>query len=246
MANELYPVAGQKIYIGGVISIGADDLVESDFDSQSWTEIDGWTQHGALGDAAALITTSLINRNRDVKQKGTSNAGSMQNVFAIVDGDPGQEAFILAAAPNEKRNFAFRVDGNDLPDAQSFVVTVSSATPGVFTKVAHGLEPRTKLQIANSGGALPTGLTALTDYYVKTVLSADTFTVSLTPGGAAVATSSTGTGTHTVTTVPTPSKRLFGAIAMSSQEQGGEANTIRNMNATVEVNSNIVKVPARA
>jgi hypothetical protein len=42
----------------------------------------------------------------------------------------------------------------------------------------------------------------------------------------------------------TPSQRMFAAVVMGAQEQGGEANTIRNINATLEINSNIVWVDA--
>lgn len=151
---SLYPVAGSKIYIGGVKADQAADFVESDFAAQSWVEIDGWSQMGAIGDAAQAITTSLINRGRDIKQKGTANAGSMQNVFVVIDDDPGQIALIAAAVPSVKDNYAFRID--------------------------------------LSNGA----------------------------------------------------KRYFVGLVMTSQEAGGEANTIGNLNATIEINSNIVKVAA--
>lgn len=241
MAGELYPVAGQKLFIGGVLSAGLEDLVLADFNGQSWLEIDGWSQHGAIGDTAALITTSLINRGRDVKQKGTANAGSMQNVFAVIDDDPGQIALIAAAQPNNKQNYAFKILGNDAPVAKSATVTISVATPGVVTWTGHGLAINTPVEFATTG-ALPTGLTAGTTYYVKTVLDPDTFTLSATPGGSVINTTGAGSGTHTGETVPSASERYFVGLVMQAQEQGGEANTIRNLSSTVEVNSNIVKV----
>ncbi len=148
----LYPVAGSKIFIGGVLSDKATDFVAADFEDEVWVPIDGWSQMGAAGDTAALITSSLINRGRDIKQKGTFNAGQMQNVFAIVDGDTGQEA--LLAAAQTRNNYAFKVE------------------------LANGAQ------------------------------------------------------------------RLFVALVMSAEEAGGEANTIQNLNSTLEINSNIVKVAA--
>lgn len=156
---DLFPVAGCKIYIGGVKATQSTDFVEADFSGESWIEIDGWNTMGAFGDTAQVITTSLINRNRDIKQKGTSNAGSMENTFAVIPGDPGQAALLVAAAGGNKNNYAFRIDFND-----------------------------------QDGGA--------------------------------------------------PSKGYFVALAMSSNQAGGEANTIRNINATLEINSNIVMVAA--
>jgi hypothetical protein len=154
--SNLYPVAGMKLYIGGVKAPQVADFVVSDFDAEVWTEIDGWSQMGPVGDAAALITTALINRGRDFKQKGTANAGSMANVFAVIRNDAGQIALRAAAAPANKNNYAFKVVGND-----------------------------------------PTGSPA------------------------------------TATTL------FFIGLVTSAQEAGGEANTIQNLNATIEINSNI-------
>lgn len=156
---DLFPVAGCHFYIGGVKETQTADFVAADFAGQSWVEVDGWSQMGAFGDAAALITSQLINRGRDVKQKGTTNAGSMQNVFAKIDSDPGQIALIAAAAGVVKDNYAFRIDFND----------------------------------ADGGD---------------------------------------------------PSKAYFVGLAMNANEAGGQANTIRNLNATIEINSNIVRVAA--
>lgn len=108
--STLYPVAGAKIFIGGALSDKNSDFVVGDFSGQTWTEIDGWEQMGGFGDAAQTITTSLVNRSRDVKQKGTANAGSMQNSFALIDTDPGQLLLISAGAPSNKNSYAFRID----------------------------------------------------------------------------------------------------------------------------------------
>lgn len=78
-------------------------------------------------------------------------------------------------------------------------VTISNASPGVVTYTAHGLTAGAPLFLATTG-ALPTGLSAGTTYYVKTVLTADTFTVASTPTGSAINTSSAGSGTHTIQT----------------------------------------------
>jgi hypothetical protein len=155
---DLYPVAGSHIFIGGQMATEIDDLTESDFAGKSWVEIDGWSQMGAFGDAAALITTQLINRGRDVKQKGTANSGQMQNVFARIEDDAGQILLREAAAGGQKNNYAFKVE---FP--------------------------------------LQTGQTVAPN-------------------------------------------ALFVGLAMGTQEAGGGANTIRNMNTTIEINSNIVFV----
>lgn len=81
----------------------------------------------------------------------------------------------------------------DTAGASTF--TVTSASPGVFTKAAHGLAINDTV-ILYSTGALYTGLTAGRICYVKTVPTADTFTLSLTSGGAAINTSGSQSGTH--------------------------------------------------
>lgn len=84
--------------------------------------------------------------------------------------------------------------------AAGVTCTFTNATERV-NKVAHGLTDGTKIMFSNSGGALPTGLSAITVYYVVNK-NADDFQVSLTVGGAAVTFSDDGSGTnqyHTLT-----------------------------------------------
>lgn len=158
--STLYPVAGMKFYIGNAPMSDQDaDFVAADFAGVTWTQVKGWSTAGAFGDTAQLISTPLISNGRDKKQKGTSNAGSMQNVFAINQGDAGQLAMIAAAAPINKNNYPFRVEGNDSLGASN-------------------------------------------------------------------------------------SFRYFVGLVMTAQEANGAANTIRNLNCTVEINSNIVPVAA--
>lgn len=83
----------------------------------------------------------------------------------------------------------------DLPYIDA-TVTISIAAPGVVTWANHGLSVNDTIRFTTTG-ALPTGLAINTTYYVKTVLSANTFTVSATAGGAAITTSGTQSGTQT-------------------------------------------------
>jgi hypothetical protein len=79
---------------------------------------------------------------------------------------------------------------------KSATVTISIAAPGVVTWTGHGLSVNDTIRFTTTG-ALPTGLAINTTYYVKTVLSTNTFTVSTSAGGAAVTTSGTQSGTQT-------------------------------------------------
>lgn len=53
------------------------------------------------------------------------------------------------------------------------------------------------LRVSNSGGALPTGLVADTDYWIRDV-DGDNFRVSLTPGGSRVDITGAGSGTNSI------------------------------------------------
>lgn len=114
----LLPVAGMKIYIGHTMSDSADDFTESDFTGanaspDSWVLIDGWETMGPVGDAVADIATTLINRGRTVHQKGTADAPTMTNTFAIIASDTGQTNLIAAGLPSNKSNYTFKIVGNE-------------------------------------------------------------------------------------------------------------------------------------
>lgn len=156
---DLLPVAGCKIYIGDVLAPKNANFVAADYSAITWVEIDGWKTMGSFGDTATLITDAIINRGRDQKQKGTKNAGAMENVFGTLNLDPGQIA--MAAAQETDDNYAFKIEFNDMP----------------------------------SGGASNT-------------------------------------------------EALFIGLVMGTPRQGGGANDPRNTSSTIEINSNIVFVPA--
>src|SRR3989339_139324 len=82
------------------------------------------------------------------------------------------------------------------------VCTVSIATPAVISRVAHGLAIGDAFNVTNTG-ALPTGMTAGTLYYVISAgFGVDSFRFSATLGGAAINTSGTQSGTHTLNKYP--------------------------------------------
>lgn len=68
-------------------------------------------------------------------------------------------------------------------------------TTETLTDTAHGLSNGDPVLLTNSGGALPTGLSEQTRYFVVNKTD-DTFQLSLEPGGSVVTFSSNGTGTN--------------------------------------------------
>lgn len=112
---ELFPVNGAKIHIG-TASMAVPDtgqVAVSDFSAVVWTQISDWQTMGKVGDASALITTPIIDRARDLKQKGTRNAGQMANKFVVNATDAGQLALIAAEAT--AYNYPFKIVFNDAP-----------------------------------------------------------------------------------------------------------------------------------
>lgn len=80
-------------------------------------------------------------------------------------------------------------------------VTITIASPGVVTWAAHSLLPGQAVVLTTTG-ALPTGLTALTTYFVISAgFTSSTFQLSATSGGSAINTSGTQSGAHTAQSV---------------------------------------------
>jgi len=113
-------------------------------------------------------------------------------------------------------------------------VTLSIASPGVVTLAAHGYLVNDLVYFTTTG-ALPSGISAGTLYYVKTILSSSTFTISSTAGGAAINFTGTQSGTQSI----------FGTIRMATattpwsvtsrvkmQDNGGSCLTFSIENST--------------
>ena len=85
--------------------------------------------------------------------------------------------------------------------APSVTCTMTLATPGVITVTGHGFA-NGMIVVFSTDGALPTGIVAGTQYFVKNA-TANTFEVSTTPTGTSRPTSGSQSGTHTVTAAAT-------------------------------------------
>lgn len=97
-------------------------------------------------------------------------------------------------------------------------VTITIATPWVVTLSSHGLANGNKVYLTTTG-ALPTGISASTRYYVVNA-TVNTFQLSATLGGSAINTTGTQSGTHT----------LFSANFDTLGSSGGEVNHTLNVN----------------
>lgn len=234
---RLYPVAGSKIFIGSAAVNAKSAVVAADFAAVTWTEISDWTNAGAIGDTQQIIEQNVISSGRTRKAKGTRNGGTMENQFLPNGEDAGQVKF--EAAIDDCRPYPFKIEwGANCP--RESVVTVTIADPGVFSWTAHGLAAGTPIEFSTTG-ALPTGITAGTTYYVVDPTT-DAFSVAATPGGAALETTGTQSGVHTASAGEIGMTNLFYGLAMPGTKQGGEANTAQLQSWSIAIDSNIVAV----
>ena len=146
------------------------------------------------GNRTLAVPTNLVAGQSGVIDIFQDATGSRTLALAWGWSPPGGTAPALSTAPLTRDQWAYYVG-----TASQSVATISIATPGVVTWNGHGLKGGEKIQFTTTG-ALPTGLTASTTYYVKPV-DANTFQLSTTLGGAAISTSGTQSGVHTAQAV---------------------------------------------
>jgi len=237
MAN-LISVAGSKLYIGPKVVVPDQDIDLTYFAGFDWTEVNGWTSAGALGDTQEIISQSVINRGRVLKLKGTRDAGNMENTFLPMISDAGQ--IRMRQAIDSCGSYAFRIEwGAGCVDEGDVTISADSRVtwPG-----GHGLEPGSPVVFTPEDGTLPTGLSADTAYYIvdPTVLE---FSLAATPGGAPIVATGAGTATRiTATAQPAGQTDMFVAMVMPGARTGGEANTAQMRTWSIAVNTNIVEV----
>lgn len=149
--------------------------------------------------AATFVTLTYDDDSGNVRLNSSGAHGLTaavavgEDVYVTWSGGTGETGFYeVTGLDTDTTGTAVTVD---LPYIDA-TVTISIAAPGVVTWANHGLSVNDTIRFTTSG-ALPTGLAINTTYYVKEVLSANTFTVSATAGGAAITTSGTQSGTQT-------------------------------------------------
>lgn len=236
MSGELYPIAGSKIYIGGVVTAkGAVTL--SDFNGASWTEISGWANAGELGDSQEVGEQVLINESRVRKFKTSLNAGQMDNQFVPMALDSGQKKFKTAIG--ECRPYQFKIEwGGDC--APSDEVQITAAEPGVVTWNNHGLTDGQPV-VLSGDGAPPTGLSKGTVYYVVSSTT-NNFSLAATSGGAGIKTTGSQSGVVIASAPPVGMTDYFYGLAMPGPRSGGGAADVHLRTWSIAVDSNVVEV----
>jgi hypothetical protein len=195
--------SGQAEKIGGWVQVDVDQFQGYAKSLWTWTDIDGLSSYLSLGTNIKYYIFF---------------GGVYYDITPIyrVDGTTLSSPYSLSANPISTTNGSSTVtitDGNYNPSVGDYVIitstayttpqtaTITIASPGVLTVPTTALPNGTTVTLSTTG-ALPTGLTAGTLYYVVGT-SALTFRLSLTQGGTAINTSGTQSGTHTVTPIAT-------------------------------------------
>lgn len=107
----------------------------------------------------------------------------------------GTDPLWLDLGPTNRHAMFDAIISTGTEQTAGHTVTISNASPGVVSWTAHGLPNGSSLKLSTTG-ALPTGLTVDTTYYVVGA-AANTFNLAATLGGTAINTSSAGSGVHT-------------------------------------------------
>lgn len=117
------------------------------------------------------------------------------NVYAFRDNAASTACLVYVASASGWTQITF---GQEIQFVQrASTVTMTIAAPGVVSWTAHGLANGHSI-VFTTTGALPTGITAGSTYYVVSA-AANTFQVAATVGGASITTSGSQSGTHTCT-----------------------------------------------
>lgn len=174
--------------------------------SPSPTNNINWTSHGlAVGDPVQFYCT------------GGMPTGITAFTIYFVQSVVSSSAFKIAATPGgaaisftgsgSGTRYGYKnpitsylafgaLSGNPFASMLPRAATITIASPATVTATGHGLANGKRVQFTTSG-ALPSGILANTTYFVINAAT-DTFNLSATQGGAAIATSGGQSGSHVV------------------------------------------------
>lgn len=169
------------------------------------------------------INMNLVDENYLIKDTGFSSVGLATTLLShslfFYKKKDGTEFFIRG---NGNRLQTYDSNTNTWTDLKRGDVTMTIASPGVVTLTSHGLKAGSKITFETTG-ALPTGITAGTEYFViATGLTANTFQFSVSVGGSAVNTTGSQSGVHSIYSYYTAGAE-FGYIVYDNKLYFGNA-----------------------
>lgn len=105
--------AGKKFYVCSTAQQA--DLDAAAFAGLTWVQVKGIGSWGETGETTNILNYDTWDTDVIQKGKGTTDAGSPELECARIPTDPGQ--VILRTAARTNLNYAIKVEGNDVPDA---------------------------------------------------------------------------------------------------------------------------------
>ncbi len=174
--------------------------------SPSPTNNINWTSHGlAVGDPVQFYCTSGMPTGITSFTIYYVQSVVSSSAFKIA-ATPGGAALSFTGSGSGTRYgyknpiTAYQANGtlssNPFASMLPRAATMTVASPATVTAAGHGLTNGKRVQFTTSG-ALPTGILANINYFVINAAT-DTFNLSATQGGAAIATSGSQSGSHVV------------------------------------------------
>jgi len=136
-----------------------------------------WTSHGrVVGDAMQFATA------------GTLPSGLATGTTYYVSRVISANSFTVMTGPTGGSEIVCTTDGTSTHTA--------IITPTVISWTGHGRSVGDQVRFTTTS-SLPTGFSTATTYYVNSVISANSFTLSASAGGASILATAVGSGTHT-------------------------------------------------
>lgn len=154
-------------------------------------------------------TWALGTGNGSLSSEETIQNSKWYHVYEIMRPDTGVVDILTSQAPSV-----------------TATVTMTIASPCVVTWTGSGLEVGAPV-VFTTTGALPTGVTAGTTYFVSSKVSVDTFQFSATQGGSAINSSGSQSGVHTGTSNPTYPANYTVKRRLGSMKTNGSAQWTR-------------------
>lgn len=201
-AVELGSGVTTPLFAGGYISIAGTSAAGGGI--RLYEDTDNGTNYITLRAPATLADDSVVltlpdNDGDAGNVLSTDGSGNLSWVAALSSGLNDEHVLI-----GDTTNTATAVDTGLLGNVSATYATATvtfdetgGAAEDIVLYTAHPFSNWDKIYFTNSGGALPTGLSVSTSYYVRDS-SANYFKVAATVGGAAIEITGDGTGTTTV------------------------------------------------
>lgn len=241
MSEQLYTMAGTRFFISDKQVNGKGEITPADFAGTNWVEVRGLYNVGELGGEQTINSFELLNEVWARKTKGGRDGGTLTNQFIPMALDAGQKKFLEAI--ESCRPYQFKIErGADC--APESTVTITTADPAVVSWPGHGFEAGQPVVFSNAGGALPTGLTAGTVYYVIAAgLTTNAFSVGATADATeGIETTAAGSGVNTATAPPAGMTNLFQGLASDGAKSGGAKNDLYTQTWNVAVDGRVLTV----